>query len=126
MRQLTYRLLGLYLFILFYWAQLSVSLTQSCPCGAQVDVYDVHSLACERVSGKITRHQALNDVIVSRLAGYEGAERPLNIRQQKPDGLTLLPWTANVCTELHRHTLPMNLVDLLIRRPITLYIYGQL
>jgi len=60
----------------------------TCPCGAQVDAYDVHSLVSKRASGKITRHQALNDVIARAFvaadyAGYRGAERILNIRQQK-------------------------------------------
>jgi len=60
----------------------------TCPCGAQVDTYGVHSLVCKWASAKITRHQALNDVIARAFVNAEmlrlqRAERSLNIRQQK-------------------------------------------
>ena len=52
---------------------------------------------CKRASGKITRHQALNDVIAR---AFVAADMPvtkepngLSISDNKrPDGLTLLPW----------------------------------
>jgi len=68
----------------------------TCPCGAQVDAYGVHSLVCKRASGKITRHQALNDVIARVfVAAYMPVTKEpygLSISDNKgPDGLTLLP-----------------------------------
>jgi len=51
----------------------------TCPCGAQV----VHSLVCKRTSGKITRHQALNDVIARAFAA---ADMPV---AKEPNGLSI-------------------------------------
>ena len=68
-----------------------------CSCGAQVDAYVVRSLVCKRVAGKITRHQAINDVIA---AAFVAADMPVTKEpndlligaDKRPDGLTLLPW----------------------------------
>jgi len=57
----------------------------------------LHSLVCKRASGKITRHQALNEVIAS---DFVAADMPvtkepngLSISDNKrPDGLIFLPW----------------------------------
>ena len=69
----------------------------SCPCGVQVDAFGVHSLVCKRASGKITRHQAINDVIAR---AFVAADMPITKEpsgllisdSKRPDGLTLLPW----------------------------------
>ena len=68
-----------------------------CRCGAQVDAYGVHSLVCKRASGKITRHQAHNDVIAR---AFVAADMPVTEETnglliadcKRPDGPTLLPW----------------------------------
>jgi len=69
----------------------------TCPRGAQVDAYGVHRLVCKRASAKITRHQALDDVIASAFgaADMQVTKEPkgLSISDNKrPDGLTLSPW----------------------------------
>ena len=66
-------------------------------CGAQVDTFGVHSLICKHAAGRITRHQAINDVIAIAFvtAGIPVTKEPtaLSIGDNKrPDGLTLLPW----------------------------------
>jgi hypothetical protein len=68
----------------------------TCPCGTQVDAYGVHSLVCNRASRKITRHQALNDVIARAFvdADMSVTKEPngLSIYNKRPDDLTLLQW----------------------------------
>jgi len=69
----------------------------TCPCGAPVDAYGIHSLVSKRASGKITGHQAVNDVIARAFvaANMPVTKEPsgLSISDNKrPDGLTLLPW----------------------------------
>ena len=52
---------------------------------------------CKRASGKITRHQAINDVIAR---AFVAADMPVTkepsglliAENKRPDGLTLLPW----------------------------------
>jgi hypothetical protein len=68
-----------------------------CHCGAQVDAFGVHSLVCKHASGRINRHQAINDVIARAFvsADFPVTKEPngLSIADNKrPDGLTLLPW----------------------------------
>ena len=76
---------------------LTICVPHSCPCGADVDDYGVHSLVCKRASGKITRHQAINDVIARAFvaADMPVPEEPNGLLisdNKRPDGLTLLPW----------------------------------
>ena len=68
-----------------------------CRCGTQVDAYGIHSLVCKRASGKITRHQAINDVIARAFvsADIPVTKEPSGLSladNKRPDGLTLLPW----------------------------------
>jgi len=69
----------------------------TCPCRSQVDWYGVHSWVCKRALGKITRHQALNDVIACAFVAVDmpvtKERNGLSISNNKrPDDLTLLPW----------------------------------
>jgi len=57
----------------------------TCPYGAQVDAYGVHSLVCKRASGKITRHQALNDVIAR---AFVAAHNNMPVTKE-PNGLSI-------------------------------------
>jgi hypothetical protein len=76
---------------------LALCVPHPCPCGEQVDSYGVHSLVCKRASGKITRHQAINDIIAR---AFVAADMPITKEpngllisdNKRPDGLTLLPW----------------------------------
>jgi hypothetical protein len=68
-----------------------------CHCVAQVDAFGVHSFVCKHASGRINRHQAINDVIARAFASADipVTKEPngLSIADNKrPDGLTLLPW----------------------------------
>ena len=42
-----------------------------CRCDAQVDAFRVHSLVCKHVSGRIIRHQAINDIIARAFASAD-------------------------------------------------------
>jgi len=69
----------------------------TCHCNAQVDAFGVHSLVCKHASGRINRHQAINDIIARAFvsADIPVTKEPngLSIADNKrPDGLTLLPW----------------------------------
>jgi hypothetical protein len=68
-----------------------------CHCGAQVDAFGVHSLICKHAAGRITRHQAINDVIARAFvtADIPVTKEPTGLSisdNKRPDGLTLLPW----------------------------------
>jgi len=71
------------------WARLSVSLTQ-CQWGAQVDAYGVYNFVCKRASGKITRHQALNNIIAR---AFVAADMPVT---KAPNGLSISDNKARV------------------------------
>jgi hypothetical protein len=75
----------------------SLCVPHICHCGAQVDAFGVHSLICKHAAGRISRHQAINDVIARAFvtADIPVSKEPtgLSIKDNKrPDGLTLLPW----------------------------------
>ena len=68
-----------------------------CPCGADVDARGAHSLSCRRSSGRILRHNALNDLIRRALARADvpSTLEPAGLTRvdgKRPDGLTLVPW----------------------------------
>ena len=71
----------------------------ACQCGALVDAYGIHSFICKRASGKIARHQAINDLFARALASADmpSTKEPnglLTADNKRPDGLTLLPWSG--------------------------------
>lgn len=69
----------------------------SCRCGAMVDMHGSHALSCRRSSGRIQRHNCLNDIILRGLAraGIPSVKEPHQLTRndgKRPDGLTMLPW----------------------------------
>jgi len=76
---------------------MTLCVPRTCPRGAQVDTYGVHILVHKRASGKITRHQALNNVIARTFvaADMSVTNEPNGLLisdNKRPDCLTLLPW----------------------------------
>ena len=76
---------------------INLCVPHTCHCDAQVDALGVHSLVCKHASGRINRHQAINDIIARAFASADipVTKEPngLSIADNKrPDGLTLLPW----------------------------------
>ena len=66
-----------------------------CPCGALVDARGTHGLACRRSSGRMSRHQNMNDIIWRGLvrAGIPSCKEPSGLSRtdgKRPDGLTLI------------------------------------
>jgi hypothetical protein len=76
---------------------INLCVPHACQCGAQVDASGVHSLVCKHASGRINRHQNINDIIARAFAS---ADIPVTkepnglsiVDNRRPDGLTLLPW----------------------------------
>jgi hypothetical protein len=74
----------------------------TCRCGAKVDVRGSHALSCKRSSGRIIRHNYLNDIILRSFtrAGIPASREPnglLRTDGKRPDGLTLTPWREGHC-----------------------------
>ena len=75
-----------------------------CRCGALVDAYGTHSLACNRsaAAGRQLRHHLINDIIYRSLAraNIHSSREPLGLYRsdgRRPDGVTLTPWRAGKC-----------------------------
>ena len=65
--------------------------------GAAVDAKGLHGLSCKRATGRMRRHQALNDLIWRTLskAGIPSTKEPSGMSRtdvKRPDGVTLIPW----------------------------------
>ena len=74
----------------------------TCCCGTQVDARGSHALSCKRSSGRLIRHNHLNDIIHRSLnrAGIPATREPhglLRVDGKRPDGLTLVPWREGRC-----------------------------
>jgi len=74
----------------------------TCICGATVDVRGSHALSCKRSSGRLIRHNHLNDIILRSLsrAGIPATREPRGLLRsdgKRPDGLTLIPWREGRC-----------------------------
>ena len=72
-----------------------------CRCGALVDAYGTHSLACNRnaAAGRQLCHHLINDIIYRSLAraNIPSSREPLGLYRsdgRRPDGVTLTPWRA--------------------------------
>lgn len=68
-----------------------------CLCGSMVDANGYHSLSCKKTSGRVIRHQTLNDIIWRSLskAGIPAVKEPAGLSRtdgKRPDGMTLIPW----------------------------------
>jgi len=73
-----------------------------CVCGSQVDARGIHCLSCKRSSGRISRHNNINDIICRALikAGVPAKKEPVGLSRsdgKRPDGLTLIPWCSGRC-----------------------------
>ena len=76
---------------------LNVCVPHTCRCGAQVDAAGTHGLVCKKATGRIARHQGLNDIIARAFAttGTPITKEPNDLSRldgKRPDGLTLVPW----------------------------------
>jgi hypothetical protein len=64
-----------------------------------VDARGLHSLSCKRSSGRVARHNHLNDLIWRALvkAHIPSTKEPVGLSRsdgKRPDGLTLVPWKS--------------------------------
>ena len=74
----------------------------TCPSGVLVNCFGLHSLSCKKSSGRINRHQLLNDIIwrAFRCAGIPAIKEPIGLCRadgKRPDGLTQIPWESGKC-----------------------------
>jgi hypothetical protein len=70
--------------------------SHTCRCGTLVNCRGSHGLSCKRGSGKIARHNLINDIIFHALssAGIPSTKEPIGLLRtdgKRPDGLTLVP-----------------------------------
>ena len=77
-------------------------LAHQCTCGATVDKFGHHGLACKRSAGRHLRHNLLNDTILRALqsANVAAVREPpglLRTDAKRPDGATLVPWSRGRC-----------------------------
>ena len=73
-----------------------------CCCGVQIDVIGFQTLSCKRSSGRLIRHNHLNEIIHRSLnrAGIPAVREPhglLRIDDKRPDSLTLIPRVYKCC-----------------------------
>ena len=73
-----------------------------CICGSVVDVRGSHALSCKHTSGRLTRHNHLNDIVLRSLtrAKIPATREPAGLLRsdgKRPDGLTLIPWREGRC-----------------------------
>ena len=76
---------------------LDLCVPHRCQCGSDVDAQGCHAMVCKKATGKIARHQVLNDVIWQALnaAGIPATKEPSGLNRQdgkRPDGLTVILW----------------------------------
>ena len=69
------------------------------PCGALVQVNNLHGLLCKLGSGKHSRHASINDIIYrsSYHADIPAVKEPIGLTRtdgKRSDGSTLVPWSA--------------------------------
>ena len=75
----------------------------TCVCGAEVDCFGIHGLACRKSAGRHMRHNAVNDLIKRALASADipALMEPKSLSRdddgKRPDGLTVLPWANGCC-----------------------------
>ena len=74
----------------------------TCNCGAWVDCMGTHGLSCKLGTGRLARHQQLNDLVWRALerASIPSCREPRNLLRDselRPDGLTLIPWKEGKC-----------------------------
>ena len=74
-----------------------ISEPYTCVCGAIVDVRGSHALSCKRLSGRLIRHNHLNDIIHHSLtrAGIPATKELAGLT--RTDGLTFTPRRVGRC-----------------------------
>jgi len=73
-----------------------------CICGSTVDFSGTHGLSCRKSAGRLTRHNAVNNLIRRALltAGIPSRLEPAHLSRtdgKRPDGMTTMPWTRGQC-----------------------------
>ena len=70
-----------------------------CPCEALVEVNGLHGLSCKLGLGKHSKHASIIDIIyrVCRRDDIFAIKEPLGSDCKRPDGSTLIPWSAGKC-----------------------------
>ncbi len=73
-----------------------------CECGKPVEPNGLHGLSCRKSSGRMMRHQELNDQVLRaiKLAGFPASREPVGLDRgdgKRPDGITLIPWANGKC-----------------------------
>ena len=86
-----------------------------------MDARGLHGLTCKLASGRIARHQTLNDVVTRALvsAGIPATKEPVGLLRsdgKRPGVLTLVPWQSEKpltwdVTVAHTHTLATSYVS---------------
>ena len=69
----------------------------TCPCGAKVDETGSHGLSCRYGTGRIARHDAINDIIYRALV-------KANIPSKKERRGLNRRWQREACGRVHAHT----------------------
>jgi hypothetical protein len=98
-------------------------LEHQCPCGATVDKFGHHGLACKLSAGRHLRHNLLNDTLLRALqsANVAAVREPpglLRTDAKRPDGATLVPWSRGRCL-LWDATCPDTLAPSYVQRSAT-------
>ena len=70
-----------------------------CRCGAVIDEFGLHPLACSKSAGRFPRHSALNDILKRALdaAGFHSILEPVGLDRgdgKRPDGMTVFPFSS--------------------------------
>ena len=71
-------------------------------CGSVVDVRGSHALTCQRTSGRLTRHNHLNDIVLrsltrAKIPATKESAGLLRSDGKRPNGLTLIPLPEGRC-----------------------------
>jgi len=79
-----------------------VCLPHVCVCGMAVDSSGRHGLSRRKSAGRLSRHNAVNDLIKRALMSADVPSRlePKSLAQhddRRPDGLSLMPWSNGRC-----------------------------
>ena len=74
----------------------------TCICGEQVDILGLHGLSCKKSTGRVSRHNFINDIVCRSLrrAGVPAIKEPSGLARsdgKRPDGITQIPWETGKC-----------------------------
>ena len=79
-----------------------VCAVHTCRCGSTVDTRGTHGLSCKFSAGRQSRHAHVNDLLQRTCVnvGVAASKEPSGLlpgSQLRPDGVSLIPWTAGRC-----------------------------